>query len=73
MKTFKSKFWGLSLISLFTILRLGFSACNKDDDETIENNTETPEVNNYLIVLKLPMKQARPLSMLLEEYNTVHE
>ncbi|MBT3800602.1 MAG: hypothetical protein HOG05_05580, partial [Bacteroidetes bacterium] len=30
MKTFKSKFLGLN-----------FSACNKDDNETTENNTET--------------------------------
>ena len=49
MKIFKSKFLGLSLISLFTILGLSFSACNKDDDETTENNTETPEVNNFLL------------------------
>ena len=53
MKTLKSKFFVLSLISLFTILGLSFSACNKDDDDTIgveDDPIEELTVNNYLLV-----------------------
>ncbi len=39
MKSITSKFSELSLISLFIILALSFSACNKDEDDIVADNT----------------------------------
>jgi len=53
MKTLKNKFFGLTLISLFTMLGLSFSACNKDDDDIVgveDDPIEELTVNNYLLV-----------------------
>jgi len=46
MKTFKSKFFGLGLIYLLSVIGLSFASCHKDDDVTVEN---LPDISNYPI------------------------
>jgi len=51
MKTIKSKFLGLRLISLFTILLLSFSACSQDSiTETTTISENLPTIIGYPIV-----------------------
>jgi len=63
MKTLKNKFFGLTLISLFTMLGLSFSACNKDDDDIVgveDDPIEELTVNNYLLVATGQMGMLSP-------------